>query len=826
MWLASLALRRPYRTPPEVTAHLLLPLALLWGAGDPKTSSGTFGLGVAFYAAAAFADHRRGRTGGAAARFLYPAAFLFPVWGLYLLARFYPHLPQTHFGVLLLLLSPVLFILARLLRRVQPADAFPAYLAAYACAIAGTAVVSADRPLLALALLWDMGLALVSAWVLKGPAWGYPAAACPAGALLLALAERKFPPDWRGLWLVGLAAAYLLIAWALRRLPIRRYAPPWMIVAYTVLALGLPVAGYEPLAAAWTFGAAAVLYGLSAFWLREPLLLMPAMGLAPVPYIVALDRTGWIPWADWGLALWPGILAAGGLGWVLERYLGDRAPFPWESPGRWLPEAARRLVGWWPLAPYLVAALGVVTAIAWSWDFPLRRMLAFLLAALACGWALAHFRRRGWLVALLAAVHGAWWSAVAGAALGLIPLPSPWPARLGDPAWRAFAFLPVTLLMALGGLAVQRRWGEAPPFGERRMAWPGWSRPFFWFLLWDVAAVQMVGVRNAHPGTLISLAHAVLLAALAMVWGRKSLAWGAAALGFVALVERLFWVAAPETDVPVALALLALAYGTVGYWMEYLRRGRKGTRFWDVLEEPLEVGGQILAATAIAWALAAGLEVWRWLVRALLGYPFPTGEDILLVQMVVLVLALTGLMYLAASLVRRWYWRGYGAVAMLLIAWSLEWFLVWGRREVQWYAVPAGLYLLGVGWLEWRQGRRTLGRWIDRLAVLLLLGTSFYQSLAEANGWPYGLLMGAEGLLLVWWGSARRQRQFLYIGTMGVVLAVTGQLLRQLFTVTNAWIAFGVPGLVILAVVIWIERRLEYLRAVSEEWKARLEKWE
>ncbi len=826
LWLVGLALRRPYRAPPEVTAHLLIPFALLWGAGDPKTSSVTFGLGVAFYAAAAVADHRRGRTGRAAARFLYPASFLLPVWGLYLLARFYPLLPQTHFGLLLLLLSPALFALARLLHRVHPADALPVHLAGYASALAGTAVVSADRPLLALALLWDTGLALVSAWVLKGPAWGYPAAACPAGALLLALAERKFPPDWRGLWLVGLAAVYLLIAWALRRLPIRRYATPPMVVAYTVLALGLPMAGYEPLAAAWTFGAAAVLYGLSAFWLREPLLLMPAMGLAPVPYIVALDRTGWVPWADWGLALWPGILAAGLLGWVLERRLGDGAPFPWESPRQWLSEAARRLVGWWPLAPYLVAALGTLTAISWSWEFPMRRALAFLLAAIACGWALGHFRRRGWLVALLAMAHGAWWSAVEGAALGLIPLPSPWPARLSDPAWQSFAFLPVTLLMALVGLAVQRRWREGPPFGDRRTAWPGWSRPFFWFLLGDMAVVQMVGVFNPHPGTLISLAHTVLLAALAMVWGRKSLAWGAAGLGVLALVERLFWVAAPETEVPVALALLALAYGVVGYWIEYLRRGQKGGRFWDVLEEPLQVGGQILAATAIAWALAAGLEVWRWLVRALLGYPFPTGEDVLRVQMVVLVLALTGLMYLTASLVRRWYWRGYGAVAMLLASWSLEWFLVWGRREVQWYAVPAGVYLLGIGWLEWRQGRRALGRWIDRLALLLLLGTSFYQSLAEANGWPYALLMGTEGLLLVWWGSARRQRQFLYTGTMGVVLAVTGQLLRQLFTVTNAWIAFGVPGLVILALVVWIERRLEYLRAVSQEWKERLERWE
>lgn len=818
--------RLRYGVPPQVTAHILLPVALLWGAGNPQTSSITFGLAVGFYGLAALADHLRGRTGLAAARFLYPASFLLPVWGLYLLARFYPHLPQTHFGVLLLIFAPALFALARLLHRVHPADALPAYLAAYGSAIAGTAVVSSDRPLLALALLLDTALALVSAWVLREPAWGYPAAACPAGALLLALAERGFPTDWRGLWLVGLGAVYLAIAWALRRLPIRRYAVPPMVVAYAVIALGLPIAWDDPIAAAWTFGTAAVLYGLSAFWLREPLFLSPAMGLAPVPYIVALERSRWLAPADWGLALWPGILLAGALGRYLEGRFGDWPPFPWESPARWLSEAARRLVGWWPLAPYLIAALGTVTAVSWSWDFPLRRAVAFLLAAVAYGWALGHFRRRGWLVALLLFAQGAWWSGVDGAAQGLIPLPARWSARLTEPAWQAWAFLPATLLTALAGLAVQRRWGEGPPFGDIRTAWQGWSRPFFWLLMPDVAFVQIFGVRDPHPGTLISAAHTVLLGALTMVWGHRSLAYGAAALGLVAVVERLLWTGAPLTDFPQAMALLALAYGVIGYWMEYGRRGRERRRFWDALEEPLEMSGQILAATAIAWALAAGLEVWWWLVRALVGFPTPTGQDIVIVQMMVLVLALTGLMYLTAALVRRWCWRGYGSVAMLLLAWTLEWLLVWGLREVQWYAVPAGLYLLGVGYVEWRQGRKPLGRWIDRAAVLLLLGSSFYQSLAEANGWPYALVMGMEGLLLVWWGSARRQRQFLYAGTLGVVLAVTGQLLRQLFTITNAWIAFGVPGLVILALVIWIERRLEYLRAVSEEWRERLEKWE
>ena len=83
------------------------------------------------------------------------------------------------------------------------------------------------------------------------------------------------------------------------------------------------------------------------------------------------------------------------------------------------------------------------------------------------------------------------------------------------------------------------------------------------------------------------------------------------------------------------------------------------------------------------------------------------------------VLALTGLLYLATATVRRWYVLGYGAVALLFAAWALWWRFFMNMSGVQWYAVPAGTYLLGVGWLEWRLGRKTLARWIDRVGGCL-----------------------------------------------------------------------------------------------------------
>jgi len=857
-----------YGLPLRTTAHVLLPFALLWGGADPSTSSATCGLGLVFYVLAAITDHRRGRTGMAAARFLYLAALLAPVWAVYLLAWQKPGLPHAHFGLLLILLSPLLFAIARRLRHVHSADALPAYLTSYGCAIVGTMLVSYEQPLLALALLFDAGLALVSARLLREPLWVYPAAALPPAALLLALAEAGFDPHRRGWWLIGLGAVYLAQAWALRRLSfcwgrsptvppllglvsdrVSRYATPLMAAAYAVVALGLPLSSYKQTAAFWAYGAAALIYALSAAWLREPLLLMPTVALSGVPYAIALDRVTWIAPANYGLALWPGIVASLLVAHLLDRAVGAPRDFPWDRPARWLPEAARRLTSWWGLPFYLGGYLGAFASAALSWDHPGQLVMALALAAVAYGLATWRFRLRGWLLVAAATAQAGALAVIWAAAEGVFPVSQAWVTQLGYPAWRALVFLPVTLVTAVAGLVVERRRGEGSPFAGLRALWEGWSRPLYWLLALDLLVVQITATTLAHPGALISMAHALLLATLAVVWSQPFLPYLAAGLGLLAVIQRLFWVEAPNTDAPVALAALALGYGLVGYGLEYIRTLAKARVRVDkvdekrgisssthssltfdgdrvaVLERPLEQAGLVISAAAVLGTMALGLRIPRWLARALLGRPLMTPDDVPVVQMGVAVLALVGLLYLAAALVRRWYWRGYGAVALLLCAWGLEWFLVWDLREVQWYTIPAGLYLLCVGYLEWRQGRKGMARWIDRAALLLLLGSSFYQSLAEQYGWSYALLMGAESLFLIWWGSARRQRRLLYFGLVGVVTDVGGQLIEPLLSI-NRWIVFGGVGLVVIAVAILVERSLETVKRVSQEWQERLEEWE
>jgi hypothetical protein len=93
------------------------------------------------------------------------------------------------------------------------------------------------------------------------------------------------------------------------------------------------------------------------------------------------------------------------------------------------------------------------------------------------------------------------------------------------------------------------------------------------------------------------------------------------------------------------------------------------------------------------------------------------------------------------------------------------------------------------------------------------------------NGWPYALLMGVESLLLVWWGSARRQRRFLYIGAAGVILNVVTQSIEPLLS-ANRWVVFGIAGILLVSLAILVERKLETIRELSAEMRVRLEAWE
>ena len=117
-----------------------------------------------------------------------------------------------------------------------------------------------------------------------------------------------------------------------------------LMIGFALIALSLPPSSQDQIGAMWGYGGAALLYTIAAAWLRQPSLLIPACALSIVPYAVGLQRSTLAP-EFYGLALYPGALAALGLGWVLDARLGDWRGFPWLAPVRWPVAIADRSVG-------------------------------------------------------------------------------------------------------------------------------------------------------------------------------------------------------------------------------------------------------------------------------------------------------------------------------------------------------------------------------------------------------------------------------------------------------------------------------------------------
>jgi hypothetical protein len=823
-----------YARPVSMVSQGLLIFALLWGIADVNTSLFSLALAVALYALAAWLDHQAtcrslatGETQRSLwrqTRFFYPTLGLIPVWSLYFLTWLLPLARHEHYGLLLLAFGPLGLLAAEWLRRRSPnavsatgpasiaGYTLPGYLTGYLALIVGTMLVAHQPPLLALALLFDALLMLVSAWHLLLPLWIYLASLLTPISLLIALSERDIPANRQGWWLLALAAIYLALAWLLQRVKLPAYATSVLAIGFVLLALSLPPSSQDQIGALVGYGGATLLYLLTAIWLRQPLLLIPTCALVVVPYNVLLQRSAWPP-VYYGLGLYLGGLLALGLAWQLDLRLGAWRDFPWGRPLRWGQAAAERLFGWWSLAPYTLGFGLAMAAPFFTAGSGRASALNFLLLMPVCGWAVYRFRLRGWLLALAAAGHLAaisWLSA------------DPWHYRQAA-LW--LRMVPVTVLTLLAAYLIERRWQEAPPVTPGRL-WAGWSRPLYALTAIAMLLAQRASLGASEAAAGVTLSHALIIGGLASLWRLKRWPYFSTILGMIAFNQWALAQSGEITRWPVVLALLALAYGVVGFGLAWYGDSQQAEgASWDraaIWPLPLQQTGLGLSVLVLLMTLVMGLDLVGWTIRAIFGFPFREIVELPTVLMVVQVLGVLGLLYLTATLYRRWLRLGYAAVGMLLLAWLIYIFYVteWATLgRVQWYAVPAGLYLLALAYLEWQRDNKPLARTIDYAAMVLMLGSLFWQTLVL--GWAYFLLLIIEGLLAMWWGSARRLRRFLYAGMVGVVLATLGQLINALSSI-NQWLVFGIIGLLLVAGAIMVERKLEDLKS----WQESLESWE
>jgi hypothetical protein len=531
--------------------------------------------------------------------------------------------------------------------------------------------------------------------------------------------------------------------------------------------------------------------------------------LVIVPYAIGLQKSPLAP-EYYGLALFPGAVIALVSGWGLDRRLGEWRDFPWSDPVGWPAALANRLLGWWGLPLYVLGfGLAMASPLFTNFKAGLTALNFFLLMPLF-GWAIYRFRLRIWLLALALTGHLAaifylqelgWWR---------------------YPVWAWYRFLPVTLIMVLVALFIERQRREGSPLQSGNL-FNGWSRPLYIIALLDIIIGQFFSLDGTWAGVVITLTHALIFAVLASFWLSARMPYLSTTLGAIALIQWLSTLAGPVEGLPVALAGLALGYGLVGYSLAFVHYNLPESRVlrpWlAIWELPLQRFSIVFSWGILVLTAWLGLDLVGWTIRAMLGLPFRQVVELITVQMVLRVMALLGLLYVAASFSHRWLRLGYIAIGMLLTAWMLHAFYVQQWENVQWYAIPAGLYLLIIAYLEWQRDNRVLARWLDYAAMLLMLGSLFWQTLLF--GWGYALLLGTEGFSAFWWGSARRLRRFFYAGMVAVVLATLGQLINSLRSI-NQWIVFGLIGLLLVIMAIVVERKLENIKA----WQEVLESWE
>jgi len=827
LYLISLPLARRqtrYAFPLQVICNLLLLFSLIWATGHNLASRYVIGLALAQYALAAWLNYRQIQqkeisiTFLSATKHLYPVLILIPIWSLYWLNWRYPGIGAEHVGILLLLFGSLGLAAGQWLERRVPWDenprlyGMPAYQLSYAALLVGTLLVSSIQGLLVMALLYDTLLMIVSARLFRSTYFVYPAVILPALALLIVLNVADVPTNRWGWWLIGLAAIYLSQTWLLRKAKLDRYSHGVLAAGLILILLGLPSSSQDQIGVYVGYGSAVLLYALVAFWLRKPLGLSVACSLVVIPYAVAIRHLD-IPARFYGLTLFPGAVISLSLGWWLDHKFGTWNDFPWRQPARWVSAFIERLLGWWALPLY---TLGFGLAIISPFFTNHRSDLAALncaLMALIFGWAIFRFRLRLWLVALTLALQLSW-------AL-LLDWWGWW--KVPTYAWQRFA--PLTAAMLLAALWLQ---------GHRRessliKSISGWSHPLYAFVLLDVALSELMSLGALEGGALVSLINALIMAILASAWRSAGFAYLGTSLGAIALLQRVRFLDGIIQVYPVAFAYLALGYTILGYVLVVIRRrqSEKAATYSNlgwlwIWEKPFQISGLALSLGVLTLAFILGFDLVSWTARALIGIPFRQIVDLATVRMTVQVLSVLGLLYLTTAIVHRKLRLSYLAFGMLLGSWMIYIFYeqqLDGLYRLHWYSLPASLYLLGIAYFEWKQGNHPLARWLDYAAIGLSLGSLFWQTLVF--GWRFAILMGAVSLLILWWGSARRLRRFFYAGIIGVILATLGQLLNALQNI-NQWITFGIIGILLVAIAVIVERRMERIKA----WQGTLEDWE
>lgn len=830
--VAAVALDRykeRYAHGPYLAGYLLAALAILWSAPDRVTNLYTLGAAILLALVSHVLVHTKRHQSfedligfiwrkpdtiaqrGARTAFLFFAAYGLPLWLARLLAHY--EVPLAWHGVALALTAPLYVALGLAVRRLKSEYAWPLYSAGYALTAIGAMVTFQDEAL----AIWVLGFNTVvyaaSAYIFRRPFWLYLCnTLVPVVALLtLHYNFQALPAPWVGGVFMMLAFLYFgagqWFDWRQRGgVPgqgVAEVALPFYAVAYPLSAVALAVASGDKYLALVIYSAGVVLYALSAWTFRESMFLYPAAWLAAVPYFLGMTLTP-LPRGWYGLGWLPLVIAYIGLG----RFVFQKGPLGVRKLRTFVASLTD------PAMPfYLLAYALSVSMIALSQGDPLTLVLALLAGAVVYFASAALFRLPAWL-----------YPGLVSANLALLAYLAVHPS--GRPIYSVTPpFLGMTWAMALAGYWLSRGSLVARWSGKRELVFPGlpggrqigprqldfrappfvsylvthsWAQPLFVFAAFGLVFWQALSMPSFETAVLLGTGHAVLLGVFAMLWQDTALAYGTLACILLAACYRLRGLGLPLADVLAWVG--GIGFGL--YWVARIaERAVAGTKS---VVNSLAVWPKPLTNAAIVVATLATIGT----LPAVATHTTATAVG----------LASAGALYLAIAYQRRNYPLGYLGMPMIIGAWALA-LVVSDIRELQLFAIPVGLYLTGMGFLERRRARRPFAIVIESFGLSVLLLTSFAQSLNGVQGFPYFLLLLVEAPLVIWWGASRLLKVPFLIGLGASVLNVVAQVVVLTVAVRDVrrWFIIAGVSLVLLIAGILAERHRERIVARSQE---------
>ncbi len=735
----------------------------------------------------------------AATVFLFFVCYAAPVLLTQSLA--YIEYPLPWRGVSLALAAPIYIATGLALRNVRSrgmstVPTWAIYSAGYALTAIGAMVSFGDETLAIYVLALDTVVYAVSAYIFKQSFWLYLSTVLtPVIALLILHNTNQLRVEWVAWIFTGFAALYLGMGqWFDRgnktREDVHPFAVPFYAPAFLLSAIAIAASSTDRMLALQVYSIGVIFYALCGWLFRETLFIYPAAWLAAVPYYLAITLTS-LETRWYGIAWLPLIILYIGLG----RFVFHKRPLA--------PLGQGVLVQWLshPAVPFYLLAYGLsISMISLSYVSPLSITLAFGIATVFYGASSYLFRTPAWLYASLFTLH-----------MTLLTYFTIDP-KGGGAHYLSIPYMALAWIMSLLGYGFSR-WITEPASdegGSGAFRWStthhlfdhSWSRPFFAFAVFDILFWQAIALYGYDTTIIVASGFALLLALFSLLWMEGVLVYGVVGFAMLALGA---WMKQSDFSITNTFATYSgMGFGLylLSLILEWVSNRIQSLTVWL---KPLIHCAIFLTASAAVINLALAFNN----ISAAAG-----------------TLAFAGALYVTIAYRGRQYILGYLGMALLEAAWIM--LLVMNDvRQPQWYAIPAGLYFMGVAYLEWRLDRKRYAIGIEILGLGVLLLTSFTQSLNGVNGFPYFVLLMFESLLVIAWGVYQKRKIPFFSGLGASALNIVAQVivLVNVYDI-NIWlVALGV-GLVIMGIAVYVEFRREQLRARSRQLTEALEKWE